>query len=208
MAAPVGNANAQRHGLRSVRLPAKCRYLELAAFRIRRELEDACIERFGKVDIRSAALIQSVGRHEIRASLAARWLRLEGDRLSIDQRIALLKEIGTATNSRDKSIDALALEPDPQPDEDVDSRAFLKFLRALPDECLQILRRERANLDTPITDANKSALSRLPRDMLGTMLAKLNASRGVFEADAITVEPTGSPEPDDSDMTDSQAEGE
>src|SRR5580704_6418392 len=117
MGAPVGNANAMRHGLRSIRLPGRCRYLELATFRIRRELEDACLSKFGEVSVRSAAFIQSICRHEVRSSLAARWLRLEGEKLPIEQRLALLREIGRATTERDKSIDALKLEPEPKPDD-------------------------------------------------------------------------------------------
>jgi hypothetical protein len=150
MPAPMGNQNRTRHGLRSTRLPDGCRYLEKATYRMREQLERECVTRFGSLDIRQAGLIQSAGRHEVRASLAARWLRVEGDRLGISDRLALLREMGNATNARDKAIEKLGL--DVPASEPVDSSGrpmtaqeqVMAKLRELSPEILAEYRRQSA----------------------------------------------------------------
>lgn len=134
MPAPKGNVNAMRHGLRCASLPPGCKYIEDSANRIRRELEAAVAERHGEIDIYHGALIQSVVRHETRAMLLYRWLRqtepkqtstasmserngnktTSGSKsttsgLSIMERASLMKDISTATDSRDKCIERLGL---------------------------------------------------------------------------------------------------
>lgn len=109
--AQAGNGNALRHGLRSAKLPAGCKKIEAGAIRLRLDLESEVFECRGSVGVRDAGLIQSALRHERRACLAERWLRTEADTLSITDRLALLREISNATDSRDKCIERLGIVP-------------------------------------------------------------------------------------------------
>lgn len=111
--AKVGNVNAQRHGLRSAELPKGCRYIERTADRLRLDLESEVCGRHGSIGTYRAALIQSACRHEKRASLCERWLRLadgNGEKLSTLDRASLLREVSNATDSRDKCIERLGLD--------------------------------------------------------------------------------------------------
>ncbi|MEQ8787144.1 MAG: hypothetical protein RIC55_12635 [Pirellulaceae bacterium] len=108
--APTGNRNATRHGLRGSGLPPGCSYLASQLTTFRRYLRGLVAERQGNVSIYAEAVIQSACRHEKRALLSARWLRIEGDRLNIDQRSKLLRDEATATDARDKCLAALGLD--------------------------------------------------------------------------------------------------
>lgn len=105
------NQNATKHGLRASGLPRGCAYLEsqLTAFRryVRSEMQ-----RDGSTTIYQEAVLQSAVRHETRALLAARWLRKEGEKLKLPDRIALLGTISSATDSRDKCLEKLGLDKD------------------------------------------------------------------------------------------------
>lgn len=76
----------------------------------RRYLRDELTERNGSTSTYEEALMQSAVRHETRGLLAARWLRKECNELNINERLALLKEIGKSTNSRDKCLRELNLD--------------------------------------------------------------------------------------------------
>jgi len=108
--APKGNKNATRHGLRASGLPKGCLYLQsqLTAFRsyFRHELE----AKHGTTSMYEEAVLQSATRHETRALLASRWLRIEGEDLKIEHRITLTREIGNATDSRDRCLRLLGLD--------------------------------------------------------------------------------------------------
>ena len=107
--APLANKNATKHGLRASGLPPGCTYVQgqISAFRryVRNEL--------GQLSLWQEATLQSAIRHETRALLAARWLRLNEDKLSIAERLNLLKTISDATDRRDKCLAAIGLDGKP-----------------------------------------------------------------------------------------------
>ena len=54
--------------------------------------------------------MNSACRHERRAALAERWLRVNADELDVSAKLNLLKTISDATDSRDKCLDRLKLD--------------------------------------------------------------------------------------------------
>lgn len=146
--APAGNRNHLRHGtvsfLMTGRLPPGASYIRRALGRLRVELETAVRNQHGgELSIYHASLVQSALRHEARACLLTRYLRLmghdrritttkgrtskqrppneQGDSTSgsvettevsggtLADRMALLREISAATDSRDKCLEKLKL---------------------------------------------------------------------------------------------------
>ncbi len=86
----------------------------------RHSLEDVVLQRVGEVSLYSGALIQSACRHEGRAQLLQRWLREldKGDKSpSIHDKLAILKEIGAASDARDRCLKQLGLHEKPQEDD-------------------------------------------------------------------------------------------
>lgn len=110
--APQGNRNALRHGLRASKLPAGCKYIEIAVNSFRRQIEDAVSESVAQSGVMQAALVHSACRHERRAQLAERWLRINAD-LPLNERLGLLKTISDATDSRDRCLERLRLDVAP-----------------------------------------------------------------------------------------------
>jgi hypothetical protein len=129
------NTSALRHGLRAARMPRDARYVEHAAQKLRQSLEAAVMTRHGAVSVYHAALVSSAVRHESRAMLLQRWLRLatEPERrtaatttksegrtgtvsiakesgLGIMDRAQLLAQISAATDSRDRCLERLGLD--------------------------------------------------------------------------------------------------
>ena len=87
---------------------------------LRHSLEDILIERESEVTIYNAAVIQSACRHEGRAQLLQRWLRElhNGDKSpSVQDRLSILREIGSATDARDKCLKSLRLHEKPEEDD-------------------------------------------------------------------------------------------
>jgi hypothetical protein len=132
--AQYGNTSAQRHGLRSSRLPKGCGSIANSTGELRANLEAELLKR-GPITTYQAALVQSCVRHETRAQLLARWLRLaeepethaesqtpktsDGSEtstltkrqgLGVLDKAALLRDISAATDSRDKCIEKLKLD--------------------------------------------------------------------------------------------------
>ena len=114
--ASKGNRNAIRSGVYSFlatgRYPRGAAYVGRLVGQLRQSLESTVMQRESEVTVYNAAVIQSVCRHEGRAQLLQRWLReLEkGDNgASIHDRVSILKEIGSATDARDKCLRALGL---------------------------------------------------------------------------------------------------
>lgn len=77
--------------------------------RMRAELEAAVCERHGQIGVYEAALVQSACRHEGRALLLQRLLRVEPG-LSVTERLGIVREIGSASDSRDKCLKGLGLD--------------------------------------------------------------------------------------------------
>jgi hypothetical protein len=176
MGAPKRNRNAMRHGLRCSRLPPSCEHIRRTLGTLRRALEQSVLDRLGRLGVAQAGPISSACRHERRCSLLERRLRLEGvDGIPTERLILVLREISNATDSRDRCIKALGLDPEPEPTTEAGSRQdFLRLLRMLPPEVLQALRPPASDRPIPAT------LAQLPADLLASMNARSAASRGVF----------------------------
>ena len=109
-----GNRNATRNGrygwLAIGSLPVGASYIRRCVGKLRRELEIAVQSQAGQLGPYKAGLCQSAARHEGRALLAVRWLRERGQKMSDLERLAYLKEIGAATDARDRCLRALGLD--------------------------------------------------------------------------------------------------
>lgn len=111
--APKGNANRTTHGLRGFltlgTYPKGGGYVRKLLGQFREALEAEILTRHSEVSIFHAALIQSAARHEGRALLLNRWLRTEAD-LSVSDRLAIVKGITDASDSRDRCLKLLGLD--------------------------------------------------------------------------------------------------
>ncbi len=102
-------------------LPRKATYIRRQLGELRNAIEAAVLEKFGELTLYRAALVQTAIRHEGRACLLQRWLRLNG-KLTHAEKLATLKEIGAASDARDRALKALGL------DERDDGRSILEGL--------------------------------------------------------------------------------
>ncbi len=114
MPAPTGNRNRTTHGRRGFlalgTLPKGAAYIRRCIGQLRAECEAAVIEAKGQLNLTDAATCQSVARHEGRALLAVRWLRQRGSEMSDSERLGYLRELGNATDARDRAIRSLRLD--------------------------------------------------------------------------------------------------
>uniref|UniRef100_A0A7C2K054 Uncharacterized protein n=1 Tax=Schlesneria paludicola TaxID=360056 RepID=A0A7C2K054_9PLAN len=110
--APPGNGNGIKTGRRYNvgTLPKDCRSIENVRSKISRQVTEEVIARTGEMSVYSAAVLQSLVRHETRCQLLTRWLRIEGDKLTVLDRSALLRDISSATDARDKCLERLGLD--------------------------------------------------------------------------------------------------
>jgi len=117
--APRGNQNARRHGLRGRQLSREERYIANSTTTFQRECEAAVIASHGEVNIYHAALVQSAVRHETRAQLIGRWLRIaeeKGETLTLLDRANLLKQLSDASDARDRCLEKMDIsKPSPRP---------------------------------------------------------------------------------------------
>ena len=116
MAGKIGNSNAQTHGLYGYlaigSLPKGCSYIRKMIGRFEGVLRDAIVDKYGQIGVYRAALVQSCCRHEGRAQLLGRWLRHEDGDLKVMDKVGILREIGAASDSRDKCLRLLGLDND------------------------------------------------------------------------------------------------
>jgi len=110
---PALNVNAQRHGLRSLRLPKGCRHITTMLSGIRRAAEDAVLATHGQIDLVAASIIASVVEWERHRCLCLRWLRIEGDKLTPEQRLAFSRDAARASSERDRCLKLLGIESKP-----------------------------------------------------------------------------------------------
>ena len=124
--APPANRNAIRSGVYSFlangRYPRGASYVGRLIGQFRHSLEDVILQRDGEVSLYNGAVIQSACRHEGRAELLQRWLREvdagnRNDNSSIQDRLSILREIGSATDARDKCLKSLRLHEKPEEDD-------------------------------------------------------------------------------------------
>jgi hypothetical protein len=119
-----GNTNAQTHGLRSLlttgSLPPGSGYIKRITNHLRAALERTVAEhKGGEVSLADAATVQTAVRWERHAMLCQRWLRIEGQTLTPDQRLAFSRDIARASTERDKCIRALGIDRPPDPFRDL-----------------------------------------------------------------------------------------
>jgi len=116
----AGNRNRMRHGVRAFlalgRAPKGSGYIYRLLGKLRLQVEQAVLAKHDELSLYHAMLVQSLVRHEGRCQLLTRWLR-EATDLTLADRLAVLKEIGAATDARDKC--AKGLELDKRRDADV-----------------------------------------------------------------------------------------
>ena len=134
-----GNRNRLSSGLRTLvlgRYPDGCSYVAKLANAMRRQIEAAVVALRGEIGIHDAGLIQSACRHESRALLLQRWLRVAPNRqdtrkakavdgmavaisessgIDTMQRVTILEAIGRATDSRDRCLRMLGLDKPAKP---------------------------------------------------------------------------------------------
>jgi hypothetical protein len=115
--APLANKNRMTHGQRgwlvTGSLPKGASWIRRVVGEFRRQIESAVLALHGEVTPYASAVAQSATRHEARALLAGRWLKQQGESLSLSERLQLLATIGTATDSRDKCLERLGLNRSP-----------------------------------------------------------------------------------------------
>src|SRR5262245_1088337 len=115
--APFGNRNATLSGVRGWlaigSYPKGAAYVRRIIGGLRVELATAVCATYGEMTKYQAALVQSACRHEGRALLLTRWLRVETG-LTLLERMAVLKEIGNATDSRDRCLKSIGLDSSPR----------------------------------------------------------------------------------------------
>lgn len=130
MGAPLENRNAMTFGMSSMltsgRLPKGAGYCRRHVLAMGRELAVAVNSQRGKVTTRDSLAINAAQRHELRAVLLHRRYRLEGGNLTVEQEAMLLREIGRATDARDRAIDRLRLDAEASPQ----AAALQKFWQA------------------------------------------------------------------------------
>jgi hypothetical protein len=101
-----------RYALVSGKFPRGCSYVARVLAELRRQLEAAVVAAHGQVSILHAASINSAVRHEGRAILAGRWLRLHAESMSHTERLHYLREVSNASDSRDRCLARLGLDKD------------------------------------------------------------------------------------------------
>jgi hypothetical protein len=108
--APFGNANRTTHGLKGSKLPPGCgneeNHVQALVRRIRRDWE----AKNGRMTVYVESVLQRVRRAEVSARLAARWLRIEGDKLPIAERMRLLEIQTTSADTIEKCLRQLGLD--------------------------------------------------------------------------------------------------
>jgi hypothetical protein len=116
------NRNALRSGLYSFlttgRYPRGASYISRLTRAMRVAAEAACRQANGggEPTLTQAALINSMERHEGRHLLLVRWLRENDAALTMDQRLAILRDAATATDARDRCLTRLGIDRDQQAD--------------------------------------------------------------------------------------------
>lgn len=109
----LGNRNALKNGLHRTLaiggLPSGMTYVRRLVNEFRRAVEAATLATCGEVDLFHSAVVQTCCRHEQRSLLAQRWLRT-AQGLTIDQQLALSREIGQASEARDRCLRLLGLD--------------------------------------------------------------------------------------------------
>ena len=94
-------------------LPARHAWLKRTINELRSQVESELLSRHGEITIYMAAVMQTMSRHEGRALLLAAWLREKPD-LPLTEKLSILKEIGSASDFRDRCLVKLGLDRKPE----------------------------------------------------------------------------------------------
>jgi hypothetical protein len=106
-----GNRNSMKAGLFAIAsLPKGASYIRRLTAALRREVENAVREKLGEISLYHSALAQAAARHECRALLCQRWLRLHSDTMTHTERLSYLDAIGRATDARNRSLKEIGLD--------------------------------------------------------------------------------------------------
>lgn len=119
--APAGNKNRLQSGVSAW---AKAGRIPRCYRALRRELREFATGLAAEVErakgrpasMYELCVVSSVVRHSGRVALLERWLAREHATLSVSDRLALLKEVGSASSSRDKALQSLGLDRDAETD--------------------------------------------------------------------------------------------
>jgi hypothetical protein len=114
--APLQNVSAAKHGLYGIGWPKGTAHYRKRVAKFTLAIEAAIIAAHGEVTIEHAALCQTAARWERHALLAAYWLRSPKESLSIDQRLALSRDVARAGTERDRCLKLLELNARQQRD--------------------------------------------------------------------------------------------
>jgi hypothetical protein len=93
-------------------MPKGCGYVYRLTRELRHQLEAEIVHKHGQVGIFHAALVQTACRHEGRAQLLSRWLKQHADEMGHHDRLSYLREIGNASDARDRALKTLGLDAD------------------------------------------------------------------------------------------------
>ncbi|MAT70667.1 MAG: hypothetical protein CMJ58_14210 [Planctomycetaceae bacterium] len=107
--------NALTHGMRATTLaglPKGAAYIRRLVLSFRRELEAVVIDAKGEVSFMDGAHINTASRHEQVALLAGRWLKLNAETMSHQERLQYLQAVARASEARDRALSALNLDRD------------------------------------------------------------------------------------------------
>lgn len=99
----------RRHGLYSNKSPVGCSYIDKQANQFRKCLEDAVLERYGKIDIANACHVNTAHESLKHAAKAASWLRRGWDDMDWSTRLQFSREVVTALEKRDRAVAKLGL---------------------------------------------------------------------------------------------------
>lgn len=109
----TGNRNALQHGVHSFlaigRMPRGASYVRRLLGKYQRSLRRAVEANGDAVSLYQAGLITSAIRHEGRALLLTRWLR-DKESMKDQDKLAYAREIGAATDARDRCVKQLELD--------------------------------------------------------------------------------------------------
>lgn len=108
--APAGNLNAMQHGLTVPGVPPGCRDIQTQVDSFKTALEVAVEQVRGTLGVYEAACCQTAVEWHTYALKARRWVALEGDKLTIDQRISFSKEVARGFTERDRVLKLLGLD--------------------------------------------------------------------------------------------------
>jgi hypothetical protein len=125
--APRGNSNRTSHGMKGSKLPPGCRADEGKIHQDVRRIKAEYEAKHGPMGTHADAILHRIRRALTRDRLAARWLRKEAEKLTIEQRLALTGEMAAAAETIEKCVRQLGLDADSDRDHHDPLAALAEF---------------------------------------------------------------------------------